>query len=170
VAPEPYRFSRKEKEMINSMTQKMVLITSPGAIVDNASLTTTAIDTAGWDVLDVFVIIGATDIAMAALKLQTSDDDGNADAYADLANANFATGTMPNGVAAVLPAASGATGDNTIHHINVVLNGKERYFDLVATGGDGSAGAYIMAFAILSRGKESPNTFAERGFAQELIA
>jgi hypothetical protein len=153
--------------MIASMMQKMVLITPPGAIVDNASLTTTSIDTKGWDMLDVYIVIGATDIAMAALKLQTSDTDGS---YADLTGADFSSGTMTDGNASALPAASGATGDNTIHHINVNLTGKKRYFDLVATGGDGSSGAYIMAFAILSRGKEAPNSMSERGFAQELAA
>jgi hypothetical protein len=152
--------------MINVMDQKVLLITPPGAIVDAASLTTTAIDTKGWDWLTVLVILGATDIAMTALKLQTSDTDGS---YADLTGAVFGTSVMPDGSTSALPAASGATGDNTIHAIQVNLKGKKRFFDLVATGGDGTAGAYIMAIAILSRGETSPSTAAGRGLAQELV-
>jgi hypothetical protein len=149
------------------MDQKILLITPPGAIVDNTSLTTASVDAKGWDRLSFYIIIGATDIAMAALKVQTSDTDGS---YGDLANGNFATGTMPDGTAAVLPAASGATGDNTIHAVHIDLKGKKRFFDLVATGGDGSAGAYFTVIAILSRGETAPSTAALRGLAQELIA
>lgn len=152
--------------MITVMDMKVGLITSPGAIVDNASLTTTSIDTKGWDWLTILIIIGATDIAMAALKLQTSDTDGS---YADLTGAIFGTSLQSDGSASALPAASGATGDNTIHAIQVNLKGKKRFFDLVATGGDGTAGAYIMALYILSRGETSPSTPALRGFAQELL-
>lgn len=152
--------------MVSVMDQKVQLITAPGAIVDNASLTTTSIDTKGWDWLTVLIILGATDIAMAALKLQTSDTDSS---YADLDGADFNGDTMSDGNAAALPAASGATGDNTIHAIQVNLKGKKRFFDLVATGGDGTSGAYIMAVAILSRGETAPSTFAGRGFAQELL-
>jgi hypothetical protein len=149
--------------MIKSLEQKIVLVTPPGAIVDAASLTTGSIDTKGYDWLDVFVIIGATDIAMTALKIQYSDTDGS---YGDVPNGNFATGLLPDGAAAALPAASGATGDNTVHAWHGPT--RKRFYDVVATGGDGTAGAYIMVVAILSRPKESPNTTAERGLAQEL--
>lgn len=152
--------------MVNIMDCKFLLITPPAAIVDNASLTTASIDTKGWDWLTVLLIIGATDIAMAALKLQTSDTDGS---YGDLTGAIFGTSALPDGTTSALPAASGATGDNTIHAIQVNLKGKKRFFDLVATGGDGSSGAYFCAIAILSRGETSPSTAALRGFAQELV-
>ena len=147
--------------MINTLAQKLVLVTPPGAIVDNASLATTSIDTKGFDQLDVYVIVGATDIAMAALKIQYSDTDS---AYADVPNGNFATGTLPTGSAATLPS---ATADNTVFAWHGAP--KKRFYDVVATGGDGTAGAYIMVIAILSRAKESPNTTAERGLSQELF-
>lgn len=153
--------------MKESANQKIVLITPPGAIIDDAALTTAAVDCKGYRQCDIYVIIGATDIALAALSVSQSDDDSS---YAALTNANFATGLMPDGVAAVLPAASGATGDNTVHKVSIDLRGKKRYMDLQATGGNGSSGAYIMAFAILSRPEEMPNTMAERGLAQELVA
>lgn len=147
--------------MIQTLTQKIVLVTPPGAIVDNASLATASIDTKGYDQLDVYVILGATDIAMAALKMTYSDTDS---AYADITNGNFATGTLPTGTAASLPS---ATADNTVFAWHGTP--KKRYYDVVATGGDGTAGAYIMVIAILSRAKESPNTTAERGLNQELF-
>ena len=56
---------------------KFVSITPPAAIVDNASYTTGSIDTQGYEYLEVFVFLGATDIAMTALKLQESDTDGS---------------------------------------------------------------------------------------------
>jgi hypothetical protein len=37
------------------------------------------------------------------------------------------------------------------------------------TGGDGTAGAFAAAFAILSQASEVPSSAEGRGFAQELI-
>lgn len=137
--------------------KKYVSVTPPAAIVDNAAFTTASIDTKGWDFLEVVVYLGATDIAVAAFKLQTSDTDGS---YADLSGADFsvAPATLPS-----------ATDDNKFFSIFVDLEGKKRFFDLVLTAGDGVAGTYAAAWAILSRGKEAPNTAAERGLSQQLI-
>jgi hypothetical protein len=154
-------------EMNNQMEEKILLLTPPGALVDNASLATASVDAAGWDRLSFYIILGATDIAMAALKVQTADADTG---YADLPNGDFSTGIMTDGNASILPAASGATGDNTIHAVHIDLRGKKRWFDLLATGGDGSVGAYFTVIAILSRPKISPSTMAGRGLAQELAA
>jgi hypothetical protein len=142
--------------MINTQNQKAVLVTPPAAILDNASAVTNSIDTQGWNYLDIYVMVGATDIAMAALKLQTSDTDGS---YADLSGANFATdGTLPS-----------ATADNTVVAWHVNLLGKKRFFDVVATAGDGTAGTYLSIIAVLSRGETAPKTAAERGLGQELF-
>jgi hypothetical protein len=105
---------------------KYLIVTSPVAIVDNASWTTNAIDTAGFDYLQVVVTLGATDIALTALKLQTSDTDGS---YADLTGAVFGTSANIAGSTSTLPS---ATDDNKIFVIEVDLRGKKRYFDLVA--------------------------------------
>ncbi len=147
--------------MITTLEQKVILITPPGAIVDNAALTTASIDTKGFHYLDVYVIFGAMDIAMATLKMQYSNTDS---AYTDVPNGNFATGTLPTGVAATLPS---ATSDNTIFAFHGQT--KKRFYDVSATAGDGAAGTYCTIIAILSRADESPNTTAERGFAQELF-
>ena len=141
---------------------KFVSITPPGAIVDNNSYTTGSIDTAGWDYLTVVVYLGATDIAMAALKLGTSDTDSS---YTDLTGAVFGTSTNIDGSTSALPS---ATDDNKFQIIQVDLRGKKRYFDLTATAGNGTTGTYLTAFAILSKGEISPITAAGMG-ADEVL-
>lgn len=141
---------------------KLVSITPPAAIVDNASYTTSSIDTQGWDYMQVVVYLGATDIAMTALKLQESDTDGS---YADVTGLVFGTSSNIAGSTSTLPS---ATDDNKFFVFDVDLRGRRRYFDLVATAGDGTAGTFLTAFAILSRGKDQPITAAERGASQIL--
>ena len=150
--------------MNQTQNVKYVAITPPGAIVDAASYTTASIDTLGFDRLKVVVHLGATDIAMTALKLQTSDTDGS---YADLDGAVFGTSTNSAGSTSTLPS---ATDDNKFFVFDVDLRGKKRYFDLVATAGDGSVGTYLVAFAELSRGEAMLQTAAGRGVSQELLA
>lgn len=56
---------------MNSQQQtKKFLVTSPTAIVDNASWTCNVIDTLGYDYCDIDILLGVTDIAMATLKVQ----------------------------------------------------------------------------------------------------
>ena len=142
---------------------KLVSITPPAAIVDNASYTTSSIDTQGFDYMQVVVYLGATDIAMTALKLQESDTDGGS--YADVTGLVFGTSSNIAGSTSTLPS---ATDDNKFFVFDVDLRGRKRYFDLVATAGDGTAGTFLTAFAILSRGKDQPVTAAERGASQIL--
>ena len=150
---------------MNSAQQtKFVSVTPPAAIIDNAAVTTAAIDTLGWDYLEVFVYLGATDIAMTVCKLQTSDTDGS---YADLTGAVYGTSTDIAGSTSALPI---ATDDNKCFKIEVDLRGKKRYFDLAATCGDGTAGTYITAFAILSRGDAPATTASGRGHGNILRA
>ena len=146
--------------MINTQNQKVFLVTPPAAIVDNASPTTNEIDTLNWDYLDIYVVLGATDIAMAALKLTESDASGSG--HADISGADFNSNTQ----SVTLPS---ATADNTVQAFHVDLLGRKRYIDVVATAGDGAAGTYVAIIAVLSRGKEHPNSAAERGLAQELF-
>jgi hypothetical protein len=148
--------------MTPAQNSKYVLVTPPAAILDNASATTNSIDTKGWDYLQVVCSIGATDIAMSALKLQTSDTDSS---YADLTGAVFGTSTNIDGATSAVPS---ATDDNKVFVIEVDLRGKKRYFDLVATAGNGTAGTYFTALAILSKGEISPITAAGRG-ADEIL-
>lgn len=145
--------------MIDALKTKTVPVTNPGAIVDNAAFTTATIDTRGFAFLTIIIILGALDIALAALKLREGDESDMSDA-ADVAGADF--GVSP----ATLPA---ATDDNKLYAIQVNLKGRKRYVDLTMTGGDGTAGTYATVIAQLSDPAESPSDATGRGFAQELI-
>ena len=136
---------------------KVVNVTPPAAIVDNASFTTNSIDTAGYGKLAVYFSLGATDIAMSALKLQESDDDSS---YGDITGCVYGA----SGYAA-LPT---ATDDNKVFGFFVNLAGRKRYIDVVATAGDGSTGTYGSCIAVLYNG-EGINTATERGLAANLI-
>jgi hypothetical protein len=48
---------------------KLVSITPPAAIVDNASWTTAEIDTSGWDYAQIICYFGAMDIAKPITRL-----------------------------------------------------------------------------------------------------
>ena len=124
---------------------KVVNFCPPGAVVDAADFTTTAIDTAGFGKCAIFFSLGATDIAMGALKLQQSDDSGMSGA-ADITGAVYgATGA---------PALPSATDDNKVYAFHVSLQGKKRYLDLVATAGNGSVGTYGSGIAVLYNGTD----------------
>ena len=138
---------------------KVVNVTPPAAIVDAASFSTTAIDTAGFGKLAVYFSLGATDIAMTALKLQESDDSGMSGA-ADITGCVYgATGA---------PALPTATDDNKIFGFFVNLAGRERYIDVVATAGDGSNGTYGSCIAVLYNG-DAIDDATTRGLAANLI-
>ena len=132
---------------------KVVNFCPPGAIVDNADFTTTAIDTAGFGKVAVFFSLGATDIAMGALKLQQSDDSGMSGA-ADITGAVFG--------ASGAPALPSATDDNKVYAFHVSLQGKKRYLDLVATAGTGSTGTYASGIAVLYNGTDFDPTATDQ--------
>jgi hypothetical protein len=138
---------------------KHVLVTPPAAIVDNASFTTNTIDTAGYGKVAIFFALGATDIAMTALKVQESDDSGMSGA-ADITGCVFGASGAP-----ALPT---ATDDNKIFGFFINLAGRDRYLDLVATAGDGSAGTFGTAWAVLYNGDYGKDA-TTRGLAANLI-
>lgn len=149
--------------MINAQNTRWVSVTPPAAIVDNASLTTSEIDTAGYDYCEVYVYLGATDIAMTALKMQESDTSGSG--FADVTGLVYGTSAGIAGTTSALPT---ATDDNKCFKFEIDLRGRKRYLDLVATCGDGAAGTYATAFALLSRAKDTPVTATERNFGNIL--
>lgn len=145
--------------MIEAQNSKVVLVTPPGAIVDNAAFVTAIIDTAGFTYLVVRVVLGALDVALAALKLRESDASDMTGAT-DVPGADFS-------VDGVLP---GATADNGVYAFLVDLRGRKRYIDLTMSGGDGTAGTYAVALGELSRPSGGyPATAAARGHAAELF-
>lgn len=150
--------------MLDPMNRKIVGITPPAAIVDNAAVTTAAVDTQGFDYAVVNVYIGATDIAVAALSLKESDESGAN--FADIPGCTYGTSNNDTGSASTLPS---ATADNTFVSFFVDLRGRKRYLDLNLTGGDGVAGAYFCAWAELYRAKDAPRTAAEAGYGQRIV-
>jgi hypothetical protein len=150
--------------MIAIQKTKIVGITPPAAIVDNAAFTTAAVDTKGWKHCRIIAYIGATDIAFAGMKVQECDTSGGS--YADVTGAVFGTSTNTAGSTSAVPS---ATDDDKFFCVDIPLNGtRKRFLDLVATGGDGTAGTYMTAFAILSIPESAPDTAAEEGFDEVL--
>lgn len=136
---------------------KVVNVTPPAAIKDAASFSTTSIDTAGFGKLAVYFSLGATDIAMTALKLQESDDDSS---YGDITGCTYGASGSP-----ALPTSDD---DNKVFGFFVNLAGRKRYIDVVATAGDGATGTYGSCIAVLYNG-EGINSATERGLAANII-
>jgi len=138
---------------------KFVQVTAPVAINDNTAYTTNTVDTIGYDECLFEIAFGAMDIAVAALKVQESDDSGMSGA-ADITGADFSVSP------ATLPS---ATDDNHFYGVHVRLGGaRKRYLDLSFTAGDGAAGTYASVNALLAKGEADPSTAATRGFTQLL--
>lgn len=114
-------------------------VTPPGAILDDTSPTTVAVDTAGCDWVHFVVYIGATDIAMAAFSVSESDtltDANTLSSGSAVTDANFTSG---------LPSANS---DNTCWIISIPITGsRKRYLDVTLTAGNGSLGSYITCLA-----------------------
>jgi len=141
---------------------KVMSIARPQALVDNASWTTSEIDTATFWYMRVIVDIGATDIAMGALAITESDSTGAS--HANVTGLIFGTSTNSAGSTSTLPS---ATDDNSFFLFDIDLRGRKRYIDLTMTAGDGSTGTYGTAVALLW-GETAPDTAAEYGASQVL--
>lgn len=141
--------------MIFPQGSKYFIVTSPGAIKDDAAWTTNEIDTKGFRYLTILAIIGATDVDVAVWKLTHSDTSGSG--HADITGMDTASVTTGDGR---IPQDDD---DDKIFAFFVDLKGLKRYIDLSATAGNGSSGTYMAALAILSRAEEWPNTTTERG-------
>lgn len=118
---------------------------APAAIIDDASAVAAEIDTIGANYLEVVIQLGATDIAVTALKLQSCDTSGGS--FTDVNGADFDGGLNTEGTALVLPS---ATDDGQTCVFQVNLDATERFFKVVATFGDGTAGGFIAGVARLS--------------------
>lgn len=149
--------------MVNEQTTKIVAVTNPVAIVDDASWVTTEVDTLGYEYATMYVMLGASDIAMAAFAVTESDTSGSG--HTNITDAIFGTSTNTAGSTSSLPS---ATDDGKIFAVEIDLKARKRYLDLTLTAGNGAAGTFAVAWCVLSRGKQSPNTAAERGCSQIL--
>lgn len=137
---------------------KLVSVTPPAAIVDNAAFTTAEVDTKGWDHARFIVYIGATDIAMAALQVTESDTTGAN--HVAIAGTVFGTAADIEGNTTALPTDEA---DNTFVVIDIDLRGRKRFLDLNMTAGNGSTGTFAAALCELYRGDAMPLTVAGHG-------
>lgn len=139
------------------------IVASPVAIKDNTGWTCNVLDMNGYDSVTFLFSIGATDIAMAALKVQESDTASSATALStgtDITGADFSVSP------ATLPADSA---DNTIVAVTIPWRGlRKRYCLLVATAGNGTSGTYGSCIAVRTPAV-IPNTATGRGLGQHLI-
>lgn len=146
---------------------KVVNVTPPAAIVNNAAFSTTTIDTKGYDSAVIYFALGATDVAMAALKLTESDDSGMSGA-ADITGLVYGTSTNPD--TATTSALPTGTDDNKVFAFFVDLKGRKRYLDVSATAGNGSTGTYGSCIAVLYKSEQVPTTATGRGLGANLFA
>lgn len=137
---------------------KFLQVIAPAAIVDAASFTTNEIDTLGFNYATIIFNLGATDIAMTALKVQESDVTGSG--FVDVTGADMSSATDIDGVATALPS---ATDDNNVVVIQMDLRGRKRFLDLVATAGNGAAGTFASAVCVLSQADVAPESVTAAG-------
>jgi len=142
---------------------KIVNLVPPVAIKDNTSWTTTEVDCIGYNYATFIINLGATDIAMAALKLGETDTSGCS--ATDITGAIFGTSANIAGTTSALPTAAD---DGDVFVIEVDLTKRKRFLDLTATAGNGTTGTYLSGVCILSRASDSPTTAEERGCNQIL--
>lgn len=132
---------------------KFVNCVPPGVIKDDASFTPVTFNTMGYRYATFVFLLGATDIAMAALKIQESDTDGS---YVDIEGG--APATMPS-----------ATNDNGIVCGFIDLEKRKKWLNVIATAGNGSAGTYLAGLCILSNALISPSDITGRNLISQFI-
>ena len=101
---------------------------------------------------------------MAALAVQESEASDMTGAV-DVTGLVFGTSTNTAGSTSALPS---ATDDNKFFVFKIDLRGRKRYLDLIATAGDGTAGTFLTAFAILRPQGMSLDTATLQGISQAL--
>ena len=149
--------------MITTQQHKAFLVIPPTAIVDNAAFTEIEIDTKGFRYCTVYACLGATDIAMAGLKMQESDVSGSG--QADITGLVWGTSDNTEGATSTLPS---ATDDDLIFGFDIDLRGRKRYLTCVATAGDGATGSFLTVLALLAREEDGAATAALRGCKEML--
>lgn len=137
-------------------TTKVFNVIPPTAIKDNAAFVSTVIDKAdlhGADYLEFIVGLGATDVAMAVLRVMESDT---------LTNATTLGGSPTLVKDSTTKPADDADGKVAVFGIDL-RKSRQRYIQLQATAGDGSTGTYLSAIAIARRSIEASSDAAQRG-------
>lgn len=132
-------------------------------VLDNATATSYVIDTAGVDYVNIDVVIGTTDVALTALKVQESDvatDSTTLDTGADITGLVYGASGAP-----ALPT---GTDDNKIFSFEINTQGRKRYLQLVAVAGNGTTGVAIAAHYNANKVANQPLTNASKGIAAAL--
>lgn len=160
---------------VAELETKIVPLILPQAIVDDddpvgayGDANPNSVDTLGWARADVYVMIGATDIAVAAMGLYSGTAAASG---ADDSDYSAITGLQASGASGDgrLPT---ATDDNKVFRLGVDLRNDniEQYLALDFTAGNGTAGTFVVAWCVLSRAEETPSTDAEAGLEYGLDA
>lgn len=127
----------------------------PAAIKDNAAFSALVLDKTEFDQADYMefiVTLGSIDATMAVLKVMESDTKTN----------DTTLGGTPTEVLDVTTK-PGATDDDKVAVIGVDLTAsRKRYLQLQATAGDGAAGTFLSAVAVVSRPQEGSSKAADR--------
>lgn len=125
-------------------TMKGVIAISP-LLVDSADASAIAIDTMGFNYALIQFVYGLTsDIALTVLKLTECETSGGS--YTEIVGSAFTGADLPS-----------ATDDGQIWTWNVKLgNNRMRFIKILATVGDGSAGANVCAIANLGMAEQTP--------------
>ena len=145
--------------------RKLIVMAQPAAVINNQAVSSTPLDCIGFEYAEIIVYLGATDIAMTALKLQQSDaltGGGALSNPSDVTGTVFGTDVDDTGSIAPLPSAAS---DNKIFKFEVDLRGTKRFLNVACTIGNGAAGAYVTIVAELGRGTKTPLSAAEKGCA-----
>ena len=156
--------------MIAQAETKIVPLIFPQVITDNddpvgayGDANPVSVDTLGFSRADIYVIVGATDIAATALGVYSGTAAASG---ADDSDYTAVTGLQASGASGDgrLPQADD---DNKVFHFGIDLKNDDikQYLALDCTAGNGTAGTYFAAFVVLSQAEEAPTSDTERGIA-----
>jgi len=127
----------------------------PGVIKDNAAFVSNVLDKRdfpGADYIEFVGVIGATDVAMAVLKVMESDTKTDATTLGGTPTLVKDSTTKPT-----------ATDDDKVFVFGIDLRkSRERFLQIQGTAGDGTSGTYLAAVAIARRLNESSSLAANR--------
>jgi len=136
-------------------TTKVQIAIAPGAIVDNSAFTSNVIDKndfPGADYLEFEGVIGATDVAMTVLKVMESDTKTDATTLGGTPALVKDSTTKPT-----------ASDSNKVFIFGIDLSKtRQRYLQLQATAGNGTAGTYLSATVRGRRTQVSSHRAADR--------
>lgn len=142
--------------MHSAQNAKYAVAIAPAAIIDNTSASASEIDTLDSRHAEIVLQLGATDIALTALKVQESDTSGGS--FTDVTGADFDGGTAIDGTTLALPS---ATDDDQTAVFQINLDKTKRFLKVVATFGDGTSGGFIAGIARLSELRSVPTVNAD---------